>query len=128
MSQATARKRPKHLALHQIRQPLPAIISILHRVSGAGLFLCLPLLLWLFDRSLGSATAFDAYREVVGNPLVKLVLFGLLWAYLHHFCAGIRFLLLDVHVGDDLQPGRRSAMAVLVVSLLLTIVIGVALW
>jgi len=128
MSETTVRKRPKHLALHQIRQPIPAIVSILHRISGAGLFLMLPLLLWLFDRSLGSATAYDAYREVVAHPLVKLVLFGLLWAYLHHFCAGIRFLLLDLHVGTDLQAGRRSAWAVLVVSLALTFVIGVALW
>ena len=128
MSETTVRKRPKHLALHQIRLPLPGIVSILHRVSGAGLFLMLPLLLWLFDRSLGSATAYDAYREAVSHPLLKLVLFGLLWAYLHHFCAGIRFLLLDLHVGSDLQAGRRSSVAVMVVSIVLTLVIGVALW
>jgi succinate dehydrogenase / fumarate reductase, cytochrome b subunit len=64
----------------------------------------------------------------VGNPLVKLILFGLLWAYLHHFCAGIRFLLLDLHKGIDLQPARNSARLVLIVSLALTAVIGVALW
>lgn len=128
MSDSTARKRPKFLALHQIRLPLPGIVSILHRVSGAGLFLMLPLLLWLFDRSLGSPVAYDAYRDVVSNPLVKLVLFGLLWAYLHHFCAGIRFLLLDVHVGSDLAAARRSSVVVLVVSIALTVAIGVALW
>lgn len=128
MSDSTARKRPKFLALHQIRLPLPGIVSILHRVSGAGLFLMLPLLLWLFDRSLGSPVAYDAYRDVVSNPLVKLVLFGLLWAYLHHFCAGIRFLLLDVHVGSDLAAARRSSVIVLVVSVALTVAIGVALW
>lgn len=128
MSDAKARKRPKHLALHQIRLPLPGIVSILHRVSGAGLFLMLPLLLWLFDRSLGSPVAYDAYRDVVANPLVKLILFGLLWAYLHHFCAGIRFLLLDLHIGGDLEAARRSSMVVMVVSLALTFVIGVALW
>jgi succinate dehydrogenase / fumarate reductase, cytochrome b subunit len=128
MSDATARKRPKFLALHQIRLPLPGIVSILHRVSGAGLFLMLPLLLWLFDRSLGSPVAYDAYRDAVSNPLVKIVLFGLLWAYLHHFCAGIRFLLLDVHVGVDLESARRSSMVVMVVSIVLTLLIGVALW
>jgi succinate dehydrogenase / fumarate reductase cytochrome b subunit len=128
MSDATARKRPKFLALHQIRLPLPGIVSILHRVSGAGLFLFLPFLLWLFDRSLGSPTAFDAYREVVANPLVKLILFGLLWAYLHHFCAGIRFLLLDLHVWGDLEPARKSSVGVLVASIVLTLGIGVALW
>lgn len=129
MRDASARKqRPKFLALHQIRLPLPGIVSILHRVSGAGLFLMLPLLLFLFDRSLGSVDDFEVFRAWIGNPLVKLVLFGLLWAYLHHFCAGLRFLLLDVHVGTDLGPARSSSVAVLVVSLLLTLVIGVALW
>jgi succinate dehydrogenase / fumarate reductase cytochrome b subunit len=128
MSDVKVRKRPKHLALHQIRLPLPGIVSILHRVSGAGLFLMLPLLLWLFDRSLGSATDYDAYRAVVSSPLVKLVLFGLLWSYLHHFCAGIRFLLLDLHIWSDLEPGRRSSWGVMIVSIALTVVIGVALW
>lgn len=128
MSDAPVRKRPKHLALHQIRLPLPGIVSILHRVSGAGLFLMLPLLLWLFDQSLGSPVAYDAYRDVVSNPLVKLILFGLLWAYLHHFCAGIRFLLLDMHIWGDLAPARRSSVGVLVISIALTVVIGVALW
>ena len=99
MSEATVRKqRPKHLALNQIRLPLPGIVSILHRVSGAGLFLLLPFLLYLLDRSLGSAETFETFSAVVGHPLVKLLLMGLLWAYMHHFCAGIRFLLLDMHI------------------------------
>ncbi len=88
MSEATVRKqRPKHLALNQIRLPLPGIVSILHRVSGAGLFLLLPFLLYLLDRSLGSAETFETFSAVVDHPLVKLLLMGLLWAYLHHFCA-----------------------------------------
>ncbi|HLW04960.1 MAG TPA: succinate dehydrogenase, cytochrome b556 subunit [Azoarcus sp.] len=128
MQQTRVRKRPKHLALHQIRMPLPSIVSILHRISGAGLFLFLPIMLWLFDQSVGTAEAFEAYRAFVSNPLIKLVLLGLIWAYLHHFCAGIRFLLLDIDVGGDLGPARRSSVAVLVISLFLTIVAGVALW
>ncbi len=129
MSDATARKqRPKFLALHEIRLPLPGIVSILHRVSGAGLFLLLPFLLFLFDRSLGSPETFADYQSVVSNPLVKLVLFGLLWAYLHHFCAGIRFLLLDLHIAGDLEAARNSSRIVLVVSIVLTVVIGVMLW
>ena len=129
MPEVTARrKRPKFLALHQIRLPLPGIVSILHRISGTGLFLMLPFLLWLFDRSLGTPEDFAAFSAVVGHPLTKLLLFGLLWAYLHHFCAGIRFLLLDMHVGVDLGPARKSSVAVLVISLLLTLVIGVVLW
>lgn len=129
MSEALARKqRPKFLALHEIRLPLPGIISILHRVSGAGLFLMLPFLLYLLDRSLGSPESFATYKSVVANPLVKLLLLGLLWAYLHHFCAGIRFLLLDMHTGVDLKSARNSSRIVLVVSIVLTVIIGVKLW
>ena len=129
MSEATVRKqRPKHLALNQIRLPLPGIVSILHRVSGAGLFLLLPFLLYLLDRSLGSAETFETFSAVVGHPLVKLLLIGLLWAYMHHFCAGIRFLLLDMHKGVDLEPARKSSKIVLAVSLTLTVIIGVTLW
>ena len=129
MSEATVRKqRPKHLALNQIRLPLPGIVSILHRVSGAGLFLLLPFLLYLLDRSLGSAETFETISAVVDHPLVKLLLMGLLWAYLHHFCAGIRFLLLDMHKGLELETARMSSKIVLGVSIALTLIIGVALW
>lgn len=125
---ALKKRRPKHLQLTEIRLPLPGFVSILHRVSGAGLFLMMPFLLYLFSTSLWSEESFARYKEVVGNPFCKLILFGLLWAYLHHFCAGIRFLLLDVHVGLDLASARKSAGAVLAVSLLLTVLIGVKLW
>lgn len=129
MSEVTVRKqRPKHLALHEIRLPLPGIVSILHRISGAGLFLMLPFLLYLFDRSLGSPESFEVFASVVAHPLAKLLLLGLLWAYLHHFCAGIRFLLLDLHIGGDLSAARNSSRIVLVVSLALTVLIGVTLW
>ena len=129
MSEATVRKqRPKHLALNQIRLPLPGIVSILHRVSGAGLFLLLPFLLYLLDRSLGSAETFETFSAVVDHPLVKLLLMGLLWAYLHHFCAGVRFLLLDMHKGLELETARMSSKIVLGVSIALTLIIGVALW
>ncbi|MBL8473726.1 MAG: succinate dehydrogenase, cytochrome b556 subunit [Rhodocyclaceae bacterium] len=125
---ALKKRRPKHLQLTEIRLPLPGFVSILHRISGAGLFLMLPFLLYLFTSSLWSEESFAQYKAVVSNPFSKLILFGLLWAYLHHFCAGIRFLLLDVHVGLDLPSARKSAGAVLVVSLLLTVLIGVKLW
>ncbi|MEC5397110.1 succinate dehydrogenase, cytochrome b556 subunit [Uliginosibacterium sp. H1] len=126
--EASVRKdRPKHLNLFVIRLPIPGIVSILHRVSGAGLFLMLPLLLWLFGASVNADQA-DAFRAVAGFWLVKLLLLGLLWAYLHHFCAGIRFLLLDVHVGIDLPTARKSSYIVLAVSLTLTVILGVLTW
>jgi succinate dehydrogenase / fumarate reductase cytochrome b subunit len=121
------KKRPKHLDLAVIRLPLPGFVSILHRVSGAGLFLMLPLLLWLFAGSLASPEGYAATQQVLAHPLVKLILFGLLWAYLHHFCAGIRYLFLDLDKGVDLPAARRSAAAVLAVSLTLTLILGVKL-
>lgn len=129
MAEAAAkRNRPKYLNLMQIRLPLPGIVSILHRVSGVGLFLCLPLLIWLLGASLGSFEQYESFLAAWGNILVKLVLFGLLWAYLHHFCAGIRFLFLDAHVGIELPAARKTAVAVVAVSLALTALIGALVW
>lgn len=120
--------RPKHLALHQIRLPLAGYASILHRVSGAGLFLMLPLLIWLLQLSLSpSQESVAMFSAVTGNLLVKLILLGLLWAFLHHFCMGIRILLIDVHVGVEKQQAHNSAMAVMVISLALTLVFGLKL-
>jgi succinate dehydrogenase / fumarate reductase cytochrome b subunit len=120
--------RPKYLNLFQIRLPVPGWVSILHRVSGAALFLLLPLILYLFQLSLESAPGFDAMKGALGHPLMKLVLIGLLWAYLHHLCAGIRHLALDLDYGTELPAARASAKAVLVVSLALSLVAGVWLW
>ncbi|MCE1186319.1 succinate dehydrogenase, cytochrome b556 subunit [Zoogloea sp.] len=122
------KQRPKHLALNEIRLPLPGFVSILHRISGAGLFLMLPVLLSLLGSSLGSPESYAAYQGVVSNIFVKLLLCGLLWAFLHHFCAGIRFLLLDVHVGVDKQSAVSSARTVLIVSLTLTVLLVAKLW
>jgi len=123
------RPRPVYLNLVRIRLPLPGIVSILHRVSGAALYLIgLPLLLYGVQCSLASQETFDSFRAALSNPLAKIVLIGLVWAYLHHFCAGIRFLLLDVHQGIELRPARLSSVIVLVVSLALTLIFGVLLW
>ncbi len=120
--------RPKYLALHEIRLPLAGYASILHRVSGAGLFLMLPLLIWLFQLSLDSTQQGSAlFAAVTGNILVKLILLGLLWAFLHHFCMGIRILLIDIHVGVEKQQAHASAIAVLAVSLTLTLIFGLKL-
>ena len=122
------KQRPKHLALHEIRLPLAGFASILHRVSGAGLFLLLPLLIWLLQLSLGSSADSAAmFSAVTGNILVKLILLGLLWAFLHHFCMGIRILLIDIHIGVEKQQAHTSAVAVMVVSLGLTLILGLKL-
>ena len=124
-----AKARPVYLNLFQIRLPLPGIVSILHRISGAVLFLLgIPLLLYAIERSLASPESFADLKVTLAHPVVKLVLIGLAWSYLHHFCAGIRYLLLDVHIGDDLSPARQSSVVVLVASLALTLIIAARLW
>ncbi len=124
-----ARRRPVYLNLLAIRLPLPAFVSILHRVSGALLFLIgIPLLLWTAQRALVSADAWAQMRVLVTHPFGKLVLIVLAWAYLHHLLAGIRHLLMDLHIGVNLQAGRQSAAVVLVISLLLTLGVVIRLW
>jgi len=129
LERPVTRPRPVYLNLVRIRLPLPGIVSILHRLSGAALYLIgLPLLLFGVQRSLASPEAFDSFRGALSNPLAKIVLIGLVWAYLHHFFAGIRFLLLDVQQGIELKPTRISSIVVLFVSLALTLFVGVRLW
>ncbi len=121
--------RPKYLDLTEIKLPVPAFVSILHRVSGVGLYLIgIPLGLYLFQMSLASEEGYRQFGLIADHGFVKLIFLGLLWAFLHHFCAGIRFLTLDLHMGEELQRARSSSMAVLVVSLVLTVVLGVQLW
>lgn len=133
MANATIRKpRPKYLSLgallFEIRLPLPGWASILHRISGLLLFLALAWLLTLLDRSLSSAAGFDAARRTLGLWPVKLSLLVLIWAYCHHFCAGIRFLFLDLDLGVDKAAARLTGIAVFAVSLALTAWLGAKLW
>jgi succinate dehydrogenase / fumarate reductase, cytochrome b subunit len=123
-----ANARPKHLNLFQIRQPVPAVVSILHRISGAALFLFLWLFLKGLDRSLASPESFADVKALLSHPLAKLLTLSLVWAYLHHTFAGIRHLGLDLRLGIDLPKARASAFAVLVLSLGLTLVIAALLW
>jgi succinate dehydrogenase / fumarate reductase cytochrome b subunit len=123
-----AKARPKYLNLFQIRQPIPAIVSIMHRVSGAVLFLFLWIFLWGLDRSLASPESFASLKATLGHPLLKLVLLALLWAYLHHTFAGIRHLALDLQIGVTLPKVRAMSWAALVLGLGITILVGAALW
>jgi len=120
--------RPKHLALHLIKLPLPGFVSVLHRISGLLLFLALPLLLLMLQYSLRSIETYTQLLAVLAHPLAKLVLLGVLWAFLHHFCAGLRYLAIDLDYGVKLAQARASSKAVLVVSLVLTALLGAKLW
>jgi succinate dehydrogenase / fumarate reductase cytochrome b subunit len=120
--------RPKYLDLFSIRLPVPGWVSILHRISGFGLFLFLPFLLWLLDNSLHSRSSFARFQAVLSEPLVKLIVLGLIWAFLHHLFAGLRHIALDLDWGVDLETGRTTAKLVLIASLALTAVLGAMLW
>ena len=124
LTKAPIRPRPKHLDLTKIRLPLPGWVSIMHRVSGAALFVSLPGLLWLLDKSLSTEIGYDWLRGFFTLWWVKLAMFGLLWGYLHHFCAGIRYLFLDMHIGVDLPSARMSAAAVYFISIPLALLAG----
>lgn len=122
------KRRPKNLNLLTIRQPVPAIVSILHRVSGALLFLFIPLLLIVWQSSLASEESFAGLGESFAHPFSKLILIALAWAYLHHFFAGIRYLLIDLNYGVELKPARASSKWVLGLSLVLTLALAIWLW
>jgi succinate dehydrogenase / fumarate reductase, cytochrome b subunit len=122
------RRRPKHLHLLKIRQPVPAIVSILHRISGALLFLFIPFLLWLWQSSLTSEETYASLSRTLAHPLSKLIVLALAWAYLHHFFAGIRYLFIDLNYGVELAPARATSKWVLGVSLVLTLLFAVTLW
>ena len=135
MPSAAAKKaRPKYLSLpallFEIRLPLPGWVSIFHRVSG--LLLVFPFAAWLLfmlDASLASEQGFERIRtHYLQMPLVKLGLLAFAWAYLHHFCAGIRFLFIDLDKGVDLRTARATSLAVLVVSLALTALVALRIW
>ena len=120
--------RPKNLRLSSIRLPLPALVSILHRLSGVLLFLSLPTVVWLFGLSLESAAGYQQALAILDSVPVKLLLMGLIWAFLHHFIAGLRHLALDLHFGLELAQVRFTSKLVLAASLLLTLLAGATLW
>lgn len=110
------------------RLPLAGFVSILHRASGMLMFALLPFILYLLDNSLTSETSFAALQKLTTGVFVKLAILVLTWAYLHHFCAGIRHLLMDLHIGLDKDQARQSAVAVLCVSLLLSLAVALKLF
>ncbi len=122
------KKRPVFLDLQQIKLPIPGIVSILHRISGVILFVMLPILLALLGGSLSNGETFDTYKAWADNFLVKLILIGVLWALMHHLIAGVRFLLLDAHIGLELETAQKTARIALIAGIVSALVLGVALW
>ncbi len=115
------------------RLPLAGFVSILHRISGALMFLLLPFIIWMFDMSVSSEISYarlmQAFAAVGSGWFLKLVALALIWAYLHHMIAGMRHLWMDMnHAAVSKEFGRRSAATTLVVSILLTVVLGAKLF
>ncbi len=137
-----AKKRPQFRNINAFtdlpgyRLPAAGIVSILHRVSGVLMFALLPFIIWLFDTSLSSEISFARFRAAFTSGLgllpgwfIKLVALALIWAYLHHFIAGLRHLRMDVnHAAVTKQSGAKSAVFTLAASLLLTVALGLKLF
>jgi succinate dehydrogenase / fumarate reductase, cytochrome b subunit len=137
-----AQKRPEFRNIHALsdlptyRLPAAGWVSILHRVSGVLMFVLLPFILWMFDLSVSSEISFAKFRSAFNNGIgfapgwfLKLVALSLIWAYLHHFIAGLRHLWMDVsHAAVTKEFGTKSATFTLVASILLTLVLGAKLF
>ncbi|NGZ85348.1 succinate dehydrogenase, cytochrome b556 subunit [Duganella aceris] len=127
------KERPEFRNIHvtelsNYRMPLASIVSILHRISGFLIFGLLPFVLYLLQESLRSEISFAHYQGFITYPLVKLIILALVWGYMQHFCAGVRHLIMDMHIGLDKDSARQSSAAVLAVSLTLTALVALKLF
>jgi succinate dehydrogenase / fumarate reductase cytochrome b subunit len=137
-----AKKRPEFRNIHALsdlpsyRLPAAGVVSILHRISGVLMFLLMPFIIWMFDVSVSSEISFAKFKAAFSGGLgfvpgwfFKLVALALIWAYLHHFCAGLRHLWMDVsHKAVSKEFGKSSAVTTLAVSIGLTVVLGAKLF
>ena len=120
--------RPKNLNLFTIKLPINAVVSILHRVSGIGLFLSIPLILWNLQSLMHSEASYAALTFWLNTWFVKLVLIGLAWALFHHFFAGIRHLLQDIHWMTSLNNARLSSRILLWLVGISTVIFAWFVW
>ena len=128
MQKTPLKKRPKNLNLFTIRLPVNAVVSILHRASGVGLFLAIPLILLAFQYSVSSAESYLTLANLLDTWLLKLLLIALAWAFFHHFFAGIRHLLQDIHWMTSLDNARLSSRILLWFVGFATAVFAVLIW
>lgn len=134
------KQRPVHRNIHvsqilKYRLPPAGIVSILHRVSGVGMFLMMPFIIWMFDNSVTSEVSYERFTAVfnagvgfIPGWLIKVVALGLIWAYLHHFIAGVRHLYMDMTHAVTKEFGHTSAVVTLALSVLLTLALGYKLF
>ncbi len=121
--------RPKYVDLNLLNLPVPGLVSIFHRVTGVAMFAFLiPLVLYVLQTTLSSESGFATWRGYFANPLIKIIAVGFVWAFMHHLFAGIRYLLLDLHIGINLAPARLSAKLVLIAGAISTLIFAVRIW
>jgi succinate dehydrogenase / fumarate reductase cytochrome b subunit len=126
---ASPKNRPKYYDLNLLNLPMPGLVSIFHRITGVAMFLFLiPLVLFILQTTLSSEAGFAAWKGYFANPLVKLIVVGFVWAFMHHLFAGIRYLLLDLHIGIAKEPAQSSARVVLIAGLVATAVFAARIW
>jgi len=125
----STKARPKYYDLNLLNLPMPGLVSIFHRITGVAMFLFLiPLTLIILQTTLQSEAGFAAWQGYFNNLLVKLILMGFVWAFMHHLFAGIRYLLLDLHIGVNKEPAQASAKVVLIAGLVATVIVAVRVW
>ncbi len=122
------KNRPVNLDLTKFHFPLPAITSILHRVSGVIIFVGIAFLLWALERSLASPQAFAELGSLMDGFFAKLIAWGIVAGLLYHLVAGIKHLLMDMGIGETLEGGQLGAKATLGVSIVLILIAGAMIW
>ncbi|EIC22851.1 succinate dehydrogenase, cytochrome b556 subunit [Thiorhodovibrio frisius] len=123
-SQPAAQPRPVFLELWRIRLPLPGMVSILHRLSGVFMVLAIPIGAWALGSAVASASGYERITGLLSAPLVKIALLVLLWSFLHHLFAGLRYLVMDLGLAVDLKPARLTAAIALGAGLVITLILG----
>ncbi|WP_064117363.1 succinate dehydrogenase, cytochrome b556 subunit [Pseudomonas fluorescens] len=121
-------QRPVNLDLRTIKLPVTAYTSILHRISGVILFVCLAIMLYALDKSLSSEEGFGQVKACLTSPLAKLVIWGILSALLYHLVAGVRHLIMDMGIGETLEGGKLGSKIVIAVSVMVIVLAGVWIW
>lgn len=121
-------KTPVNLDLATIKFPAMAIASILHRISGLVMFLLLPFILYLFGMSLKSAESYAQLQTALTCVYCKLLLWAFSAAMVYHLIAGIRHMIMDLGYGESVCAGRRSAVLVIALAVILTILLGIWIW
>jgi succinate dehydrogenase / fumarate reductase cytochrome b subunit len=120
--------RPVNLDIGTMRLPITAWASITHRATGVFLFVGVGVLLWGLDASLQSQESFDALKECMASPIVKLVIWAIVSGLIYHSLAGIKHLIMDFGIGESMEGGVMGARIVFGLSIVLTLVAGVLIW